>query len=86
MPKRRSSKDARIIARWDIGGLVAAFGGIEPLIQEHTRMGFEPVNYSQVTNWRLRGAVPADRLAELFVTLENVSGKFDIWPYIRGAE
>jgi hypothetical protein len=86
MPRGRLSAGrpaARPVAEWNIDRLIATFSGIEPLIVAHSNFGFAPLTYSQVSHWRLRHTVPANRLAELFVVLHHVDGGVDLWNYIQ---
>jgi len=73
----------RPVADWNIDRVIAEFAGIEPLIVAHRDYGFAPLSYSQVSHWKLRHTIPAERLAELFVVLHHRDGEVDPWKYVQ---
>lgn len=73
MPKPARRGKSRV--RWDVVRILATAGGIQPLIVAHHRAGFRPpLTYSAVASWKARQTLPADRLAEVLLTLESLSG------------
>jgi len=81
MPKRRP-RDTGTRAYFDIDRIIAALGGIEPLIVEHRDLGFPQLTRGAVASWRHRRNAPSDRLAEVLYTLEVKRGA-DIRAFMR---
>ena len=83
------------LAKWDVGKLIAAFGvdtgeryrtrqeDVERLVAAHAACGFKAkLAYHQVRMWQTRGAVPANRLVEVFIALLRVKGPFNPFDFV----
>jgi len=69
-------------ARWDVHRLISAAGGDQPLIVAHRDLGFYPLTYSQIGQWKRRRTLPAERLAEVLITLHHRAPGMNVWDYI----
>ena len=72
-------------AHWDIDRLIARFGGIEPMIRAHGKLGTAPLSYGKVHQWQRRGRIPAEPLAEILLALKKLIGpkkRCDLWEFI----